>query len=409
MSRCRPRRVIAIVFLLASTLAMLAGPVSAAEASDQAPIAWGVAPANDSEPDGRAAFDYLLDPGTVLHDHVAIVNPGNQPLTLSIYAADADRAVEGGFDLLGHSEESTDVGAWVTLDTATVEVPARTRSIIPFRVTVPDNAEPGDHAGGIVAVLRTDAPQGSSGLDLEQRVGARIYLHVDGPISPSLEVEIVHVDYAASNVVLPWGGLYVVARVRNDGNVRMSGTSNLHVAGPLGIAGRSLDQPAELDELLPGQQTDVEFHLSGVRALGFLTATVTVEPKVVGAAAVPDDLDLPEGRDLVETPLPESRDSTGIWAPPWAVLAVVGLAASAWGLRRRRKNKQIASTRQPSTDVARSSDGIHTAAAPAQAVSPSGAAARGRPPRPDRAGPHRTRQPPPRRPTPSRTVPTRSS
>src|SRR5581483_4024941 len=112
----------------------------------------------------------------VLQDHVAIVNIGLSPLALDVYPTDAVNAADGSFTLLPKTHHSVDVGSWVTLripgGATRVTVPPRSLVVVPVTLSVPRNASPGDHSGGIVASLTSYiANKKNARVKFEQRVG----------------------------------------------------------------------------------------------------------------------------------------------------------------------------------------------------------------------------------------------
>ncbi|MGK5734281.1 COG1470 family protein [Streptomyces sp. URMC 124] len=136
--------------------------VPAAAADDRS---WSAAPAPAGTeapgPDDRASFYLEGAPGTVLTDTLSVVNP-------------ADR--ERSFALRG-------AGPWIALARREVRVPARTRANVPFTVTVPGDAEPGDHSGAVVV--------NGEGREVPVRLALRVS---GGPALPALAVENVRVS-----------------------------------------------------------------------------------------------------------------------------------------------------------------------------------------------------------------------
>lgn len=311
---------IVVPALLAVVLGIVlgAGPVSAAQATGDAPVTWGVVPSGD-----RGAFDYTLAPGAEVTDAVGVVNYTEDPLTLRVYASDAVRSTDGGFDLLPAAEPSADVGAWTRLDAETVTVPPRSKLDIPFRVVVPANATPGDHAGGIVASLRAN---GDDGVSVDRRVGARIYARVTGTLNPSLSVADLSATFDGSPLGLP-GEVRLDYVVRNDGNLRLAGRPSVRVTGPFGL-GERLVTGERLAELKPGDSIRVSTVVPGVWQLGKLTAEVTVTPEASG------------DQELRPPPAPATAAAT-LWAMPWIPLAVLvlGVIVVAWWWRRRRARR----------------------------------------------------------------------
>ncbi|MFD0506015.1 hypothetical protein ACFQ0G_30485 [Streptomyces chiangmaiensis] len=119
---------------------------------------WSVEPATGGA-GGRPYVYAEGEPGTVLQDAVSVLNPGSEPLTVRLSGADADDTADGGFTV---RTRPVDTGAWIAFARTTggrraavhavsVTVPARTRADVPFSLTVPGGAVPGDHPGAIVA------------------------------------------------------------------------------------------------------------------------------------------------------------------------------------------------------------------------------------------------------------------
>ncbi|MEV5956255.1 hypothetical protein AB0M11_21210 [Streptomyces sp. NPDC051987] len=120
---------------------------------------WSLAPAGG----GRPSFYAEGAPGAVLQDSVSVTNPGGRPVTVRLAGT----------------------GVPVTFAEPTVRVPARTRADVPFTLTVPAGAAPGDRPATLVA-------KDTGG----RTVTARVRLRVGGPALSALTVEhlAVHGD-----------------------------------------------------------------------------------------------------------------------------------------------------------------------------------------------------------------------
>ncbi|MDX3578619.1 hypothetical protein [Streptomyces sp. FL07-04A] len=147
-----PLLTLPLVLLLSLPLLLAAAPAGAGGA-------WAAAPAGD----GRPSFYCEGVPGAVLQDTVAVTNRGAGPLTVRL------RAVGAGLRV-------------AFAGPAALAVPARTRAEVPFTVTLPATARPGDVAGGIVV---RDAAGRETAVPLLVRVG--------GPRLAALTVERVSV------------------------------------------------------------------------------------------------------------------------------------------------------------------------------------------------------------------------
>ncbi|WP_103342795.1 DUF916 domain-containing protein [Amycolatopsis sp. CA-126428] len=303
-------------------------PAPPPAAGDQR-VTFGVRPATATAPDNRASLGYSATPGAVVKDFVAVSNVGTTPVTLKIYASDAFNTPEGGFDLLAAGKPSVDVGAWTHAEKPSVSVAPRSVSIVPFTLTIPANATPGDHAAGIVAALTTEQT-GANGqkVAVEQRVGARIYLRVTGDLTPRLAITGLTGSYAAT----PFGrgDATVSYTVRNTGNTRLSGKQRVSVSTPWGstVDGEALPP---LPELLPGGLVKVTTTVRGLLPAGWLDATVHVDPAPA-----------PGFTDVVQP----AEESVTLSAVPWAALGVLavlalGVFAVLFARRRRRRTPVV--------------------------------------------------------------------
>ncbi|MFE2873852.1 DUF916 domain-containing protein [Embleya sp. NPDC059259] len=308
-----------LLALLALLLPLLAS-ATPAQAADE--FTWGVQPAG-----GRDHFVLTAAPGRTLVDVVGVSNFGDKPLTLRVYATDAVLAADGGMTLLTAAERPKDVGAWIGFDAESYTVEPGKRADIPFRLTVPADASPGDHTGAIVASIKAEATgPGQQRFDVDRRVGARIYLRVDGPAVPRLAIEDLRLSY--DNPIAMFGGAEAVVRyrVRNTGNVRTTAGVETTVSG---LGGWRLGGPARaaLPELLPGATHEVVQRFDGVFPAGRLTADV----KVTG------------------NPATVTTKSTSVWAPPWLLLGAITLllgALIAYGVTVLRRRRRVATEKE---------------------------------------------------------------
>ncbi|MFD3450996.1 hypothetical protein ACFWVC_02350 [Streptomyces sp. NPDC058691] len=289
---------------------------------------FGVQPSSAKKPDARPNFSYGVTPGAAVRDHIAVWNYGNDPLTVSVYAADAINTAEGGFDLLAGGAKSKDAGSWVKIGKTRVTIPRRSRVIVPFTLTVPATVTPGDHVAGIVASLagvRTDKK--GDRVKVDQRVGARVYVRVAGELKPQLTVEGVHTSYHGTANPFGTGSATVTYTVRNIGNVRLGARQIVRVRDLFGGTAK-ISGVHDMAELLPGTSLRFTAKATGVLPTVRGTATVQIDPVSVRG-------------DIKHPILPRVTRTQGFWAVPWiwaaVVLAVAGTVLVAWIRRRRRR------------------------------------------------------------------------
>ncbi|WP_329367602.1 COG1470 family protein [Streptomyces sp. NBC_01483] len=301
---------------VAVLLSAAATPVAVAVADD----GWSLAP-SASTPDGRPYVYAEGTPGTVLQDSVSLLNPGARPVTVRLRGADADNTANGGLTVRA-TGKSTDTGAWIAfagdrggrripVRTLSLRVPAHTRADVPFTVSVPAGATPGDHPGAIVA--------GAGG----RSSTVRVQLRVGGPAVSALTVEHVAVH-----------GGRISYELVNRGNTVL--TPKLAVRAD-GVLGRALDRaPRTLPlDLLPGRRVTLTEPWHDPPALDAVDVRLTVT--AAGGA--------------------HDTTSASVRFVPWGALAAAagaGLAAlgALWGVRRhRRRTPDGGASERPRTEV----------------------------------------------------------
>jgi len=335
------RFVTVLVALVLAALGLSAGPASAdsatptptpspsASASDRTPdpnrVTFGIQPASPNKdgvivPDKRPYLYYAGAPGSTISDHVAIVNYGLTPITATVYAADARNDKEGGFTLLTGQEESTDAGAWTSLSATRAKVTIAGRTVnsrlqqaygfvvVPVTIKIPATATPGDHVGGLlVSVVSAGTSAQGPNVQLDQRVGSRMFIRVAGALDPRIVIENLTATYHGTPNPIGLGSATVSFTVANRGNVKLGGRIRVDVSGLLGRTA-TLDLP-DLQLLLPGNSVNITATVPDVMPQLRDTARVTLTPLKLSADSDPA--------------LPDVEASTAFWAIPWTMIGLI--------------------------------------------------------------------------------------
>lgn len=274
------------IFAILLSVAVLAGllGVGTARAIEYGMLGGKPAYPDEKIPDSQSWFIYNLSPGESKEDGVEVMNLFPESWEALIYAADTTRSSSGGFALKQFSEPKDEVGSWVKFypddppakfqnifkkkggkiipfcgmsrDDLLKESGSKTmtdedfsvfekwcqgeesvrrvlnpkeRTIIPFVSRVPDNADVGEHTGGILIqkVQPDDAGvSDGSAVKLTTRVGVRIYETVPGEIIKKLALEDFKV--VKNFKEFDFGNWFrkekkpeeylVQSKIRNDGN-----------------------------------------------------------------------------------------------------------------------------------------------------------------------------------------------
>ena len=290
-------RFAAHLLLPALTLALLAAPAGVSNA-DTAPVdtattsaappedaggvvEWAIEPSSVGGPAGRDYFVWNVAPGNELIDWARIHNYGDASLTVDVYATDAVLTPDNNFSLLPAAQPPLDLGNRIGFDVTKVTIEPGQAVDVPFKLTVPSDMTPGDHQGGIIASVSTPALDNGEGgtVLVDRRVAARIYLRVDGPLSPALQISNIQTEFRAGENPFGGGTTDVTYSLTNTGNVRLGGSATAEVSGPFGWFAKDAVL-SDIPPLFPGETRTITQQVSGVMAVGPMSAAVSVLPVI---------------------------------------------------------------------------------------------------------------------------------
>ncbi|MEV0731107.1 hypothetical protein [Polymorphospora sp. NPDC050346] len=317
MTRTLPR----LLAVLAAVLVTV--PIAPAGALAEPTLTWAVQPADGNGPDGRRWIERTLDPGQVVTEHLAVRNFSDAAATFALKAADGYLTGKGRFNMLPSHQKSTDGGTWIAVQ-ETVTVGARQTKVVPFTITVPRDATPGDHPAGIAATVTSTGGT----VAVESRVGFRVMLRASGTITASLAVGDLTATYRPSWNPFSAGTVDVGYTATNDGNAAVTGRGRVTVPGLFGLGDRIV--PADIEETLPSGNRRIEARVTGVWTFGPLRTAVDVTPAVLGG-------------DQAGAEIRPASATVTVWAVPWSQLALVvvlfALVVVARTVTRRRRQR----------------------------------------------------------------------
>jgi hypothetical protein len=326
MTRTVPSAAPRLLAVLAGVLiAVPVAPVGAVAEPSAPALTWAVQPANQQGPDGRRWVERTVDRGQMVTEHLAVRNFSDRAVTFALKAADGYLTDKGRFNMLPSDRPSVDGGTWITVQ-AKVSVGAKETKVVPFTITVPRDARPGDHPAGIAATIT--ATGGT--VAVESRVGFRVMMRVNGTLTAAVGIHDLTAAYRHSWNPFSGGTVRVTYTATNDGNVAVTGSGRVTSAGPFGL--REREAAAGVEEMLPGGSRTVAVDTAGAWPFGRLRTRVEVTPAVNGGD--------PAGAEI----RPAAATVT-VWALPWPQLAfAVALAAVVLAVRFliRRRRKRLA-------------------------------------------------------------------
>lgn len=318
-----PLAVLAVLTVAATSVVTGALAAAVHQAPEDHAVTWSVRPGDENGEDGRAWVEWAADPGQTRTEHLVVTNHGADPVEFRLSAADGYFTGTGRFTMLASDQESVAAGRWIELP-ASVAVPAGATEVVPFTVTVPDDAEPGDHAAGVAASVHVT---GGGEVGVESRVGFRVMTRVTGELAPSLGLAA---SAAYTGEVNPFeaGAVEVAYELGNTGNTRLNARPEVSVSGPFGLGERTV-RGAEIVEIAPGETRHGAVRLPHAWPLFTYDVSVEAQPR-------------PVSDELAFDGAERAGAHTTALAVPWPQLVVLTLAAllTAWSVRHRRADRR---------------------------------------------------------------------
>ena len=241
-----------LALLVALALGLIAWPgIVYAEGK----VSFGIRPAHGSDPNLPGYFVHTLAPGALMTDEALAVNSGDVPVTVRLYAADAITAINGGTGFANDGEEKNGVARWLSLPMKQLSLQPHETKTVPFLITVPSDASPGQHTAGLVleAVAGSAVPaSGNAGtgftVNVVRRAGVAVLIDVPGYNAAGLEITGVCLRQQDKQ----HGATFEVA-VRNTGNIFVRGQGSLVIRDREGTELAAI--PINMDTVLAGDAT----------------------------------------------------------------------------------------------------------------------------------------------------------
>lgn len=245
-------------------------------------------------PNGGRWFAVDAQRGETVEVVALVTNPADVGQSVRLYLA--DMMFRGNQPAVG--DPGIGVGAWGAFDEPELRLDGAATISTSFRVTVPADAEPGDHIGAVVA--ESGATGGPGGVGVIKRVATRLYVTVPGDANAAVEID--ELETRLDRALLP-RAVTVTFLVRNTGNVRLDASVEVN--------GRAVDGPAAV------MSRSAETYVARI-PLSVWGGTKSIDVRVSTRTSASDG--------------PTARDETSLLVIPWwillaAFLLVVGALA----------------------------------------------------------------------------------
>ena len=202
---------------------LLASAAQPAIAGAQEEPRFLVAPGRGAETaPGGGYFLLHAEPGQTVEQSIGLRNDSEDPIDLRLVPVDATTGPLGGVSYGLEQEDRHAVGTWIRLDRDKLILSPGASKTIPFSVSIPADAAPGEHVGGIsVYVPKEEEGRGptETGAAVVVRSRRIVAVQVQLPDGNPAHMVIRGVEAAARP-----DGLYLELLLANDGSGLTKGT-----------------------------------------------------------------------------------------------------------------------------------------------------------------------------------------
>lgn len=231
-----------MVFLMAPSLTVFAQPSSG--------IGGRVANPDPTNPRSKSIFIYTLEHGASKQDQLLVVNPTDEEQTILLGSVDGVVTNTGDYTCRQEVEPVTGSGSWVELTTRQVIIPAGGEEKIDFTVTVPEQADVGEHNSCLtIQVEGNEGDEVSSGVRLRMRQAIRMITTIPGELRRDLSIAEFTVNQDSVSQV------YTLA-VANKGNVSADIDMRVRLTG---LFGQEVADVGGEYPVVPGENLVKEF------------------------------------------------------------------------------------------------------------------------------------------------------
>lgn len=324
---------------LAAVLAVSMIPPVSAQTSPSSGIGGRTTRIDPNNPRTQSIFIHEIELGKTAKDQVLVVNRSDKPRTITVKSVDGAVTNTGSYACRENAEEVKASGAWVRLAKDEVTLPAGGEEKIDFTITVPENADVGEHNSCLTFMAdEKEPPAQRGGVVLRMRQALRVAITIPGDQHRNLSVESLEpVDHPRPQDADAAKQQYFEMTVKNDGNVSADVDMRVRVKS---MFGREIANSGGEYVVIPGAAMTQRF-MAEFRPLfgGWYTAESSIRyDKRLGIYGTQQ-----QDADYEEKAGPSTRIFLWPTVLGWIILgSLVALIAGAIGLflsRRRRSAK----------------------------------------------------------------------
>ncbi len=179
-----------------------------------------------------ATIEKLASPGNVLNEEVKVTNLSAEDKEYFIYKRDIIGVEDGGVPVF--AEEGTErtgfeISEWVSFQSESLQVKAGETLTLPITITVPENASPGSHFGGVFVSQEPPKPR-QTGAGVGYEVATIISIRTSGDVIDDARIR----SFSTDKLFYSTKDVNFTARIENQGNILIRPRGPLEIRSTLG-------------------------------------------------------------------------------------------------------------------------------------------------------------------------------
>lgn len=218
-------------------------------------------------------FQYSLRPGESVVDAVLAVNASDDDLALMVSVVAGHTALTGGVAFPG---EADGPAKWIDLpDEGVVNLQAGQVQRLPFTITVPVDAEPGEYVAGFLSTPANpplqDGVQGGSrtiSVNVIPQMGVSIIITVPGPQKCDVQIHSIAEE-------IDKGRWQLVVTMENLGNIHFKGSGQFTLRPATG-GDPLMEKSFKIGYFVAGDTIGYPIYIEGIPPSGDFVAEITL-------------------------------------------------------------------------------------------------------------------------------------
>jgi hypothetical protein len=210
-------------------------------------------------------FKVNMKPGEVWSSVVKVVNNNAYPVTVYAQAADFRSGEEGGVEFIKSEPDATGKGytlsQWLEMTSEPVNVGAFGSQDIPFKVKLPQTADPGGHYAAILIGNKPIDNTAGSVVKISSKLASLLLVRVAGEVVEKGDVR----EFSASKDFAKKTEADFTIRFANKGNVHLRPEGEVKITNMFGQTRGviAINKKTEFGNVLPDSEKKWEFNWKG--------------------------------------------------------------------------------------------------------------------------------------------------